>query len=29
MSNQPRHLVYHVEEGEGENPSNWTKIGAM
>ena len=28
-SNQPSHLVYHVEAPEGNEQSNWTKIGAM
>lgn len=28
-SNQPSHLVYHVEERDGDNPNNWTRIGAM
>ena len=28
-SNQPSHLIYHVEEREGDAPNNWTQIGAM
>lgn len=28
-SNPPSHLVYHVEERDGDNPNNWTRIGAM
>ena len=27
-SNQPSHLVYHVEEWEGDQGGIWTKIGA-
>lgn len=26
---QPSHLIYHVEEREGDTPNNWTQIGAM
>ena len=29
QSNQPSHLVYHVEAGEGEDSGYWTKLGAM
>ena len=28
-TNQPSHLVYHVEERDGDEPNNWTQIGAM
>ena len=28
-SNQPTHLVYHVEEREGNDANNWTRIGAL
>ena len=28
-NNQPSHLVYHVEEREGDEPNSWTQIGAM
>jgi hypothetical protein len=28
-SNQPSHLVYHVEGRDGDEPNNWTQIGAM
>ncbi len=28
-SNQPSHLVYHVEERESDEPNNWKQIGAM
>ena len=27
--NQPTHLVYHVEEREGNESNHWTKVGAM
>ena len=26
---QPSHLIYHVEEREGDTPNNWTQVGAM
>lgn len=28
-SNQPSHLVYHVEGRDDDEPNNWTQIGAM
>lgn len=27
-SNQPSHLIYHVEEREGDAPNNWTQVGS-
>ncbi|MEZ4614431.1 MAG: hypothetical protein R2867_02800 [Caldilineaceae bacterium] len=29
VTNQPSHLVYHVDAPEGNMPGNWTKLGAM